>query len=286
MDDTATILGALIQTLPSVRDQHRTTTNLFQLLKLVARKEAEALFSGSTVNPMEFDPFGELTFPYHKMGAIDSLNLFDLNELIIFSFYEANRGRYRRALDIGANIGLHSIILRKCGFEVRSYEPDPDHFDILKRNLELNQCVDVEANKAAVSDKVGSLEFIRVLGNTTASHLTGSRDPYGELESFPVEVESIRPLIEWADLIKMDVEGHEPTILLATSRSDWQNTDALVEIQNEENAGSVFDHFNALGVNLFSQKINWNQVTSVEDMPTSYRDGTLFITSKTNMPWG
>lgn len=285
MQGTTTILGTLIRTLPSVRDQHRITTGISQLLKLVARREVEALFSGCGAEAKEFSPFGDLIFPYHKMGAIDSLNLFDLNELIIFSFYEANRNRYHRVVDIGANIGLHSIILSKCGFEVRSFEPDPDHFEILRRNLELNQCVNVEANNAAVSAEAGAQEFVRVLGNTTASHLIGSRDPYGELESFLVDVDSIKPLIEWADLIKIDIEGHESHVLLATSRDDWQTTDALVEIQNDVNARAVYDHFKNLGVNLFSQSVNWSRVDKVEDMPESYRDGTLFITSKSEVPW-
>jgi FkbM family methyltransferase len=244
------------------------------------------LFCEQDAKVKDFKPFGELVFPYHKMGAVDSLNLFDLDELIIFSFYWMNRERYHRVLDIGANIGLHSIILSKCGYEVRSYEPDPQHFEILKRNLVLNNGSSVQAFNAAVSSRAGELEFVRVLGNLTASHLAGSKpNPYGDLERFPVRVEAIEPLISWADLIKLDVEGHEKEVLLATNREQWLSTDALVEIENESNAASVYEHFTTLGVRLFSQKTNWQLVRDVDDMPTSYRQGTLFITCKSEMPW-
>src|SRR5437016_1885028 len=64
---------------------------------------------------IRFGPFGELTLPYRRMGAIDSIDLFGLDELIIFSFYWANRKRYRRTVDIGANIGVHSILMARCG---------------------------------------------------------------------------------------------------------------------------------------------------------------------------
>ena len=57
-------------------------------MKQEARKEIISLFSNNVdQQAVDFKPFGELIFPYHKMGAIDSLNLFDLDELIIFSLF-------------------------------------------------------------------------------------------------------------------------------------------------------------------------------------------------------
>lgn len=283
---STSILKNLFLALPLVSDQHAPGSKLCALLKQVARREVENLFYEHDAKPTGFKPFGDLVFPYHKMGAIDSLNLFDLDELIIFSFYWLNRTRYQRVLDIGANIGLHSIILNKCGFEVRSYEPDPQHFAILQRNLALNSCSNVQAFNAAVSSKAGIMEFVRVLGNTTGSHLAGAKsNPYGDLERFPVNVEAIAPLIAWADLIKLDAEGHEKEILLATNRDQWSNTDALVEIGNKGNAASIYEHFTTLGVQLLSQKTNWQPVRDVDDMPVSYREGTLFITCEREMPW-
>ncbi len=283
---STSILESLLLALPSLSSHHTHGSRIYDLLKQVARREVESLFYEAEPKAREFKPFGELVLPYHKMGAIDSPNLFDLDELIIFSFYWVNRKRYRRVLDIGANIGLHSIILSKCGYEVRAYEPDPQHFEILQRNLALNDCSNVQAFNAAVSSKAGEMEFVRVLGNLTASHLAGSKpNPYGDLERFPVKVEAIQPLITWADLIKLDVEGHEKEVLLATNREHWRTTDALVEVENEDNAASIYSHFTTLGAQLFSQKTNWQPVRDVNDMPTSYREGTLFITSKREMPW-
>jgi len=86
-------------------------------------------------------------------------------------------------------------------------------------------------------------------------------------------------------LLKVDVEGHEKDILLATSKKDWLTTDAIVETGNERNAESIFSYFNKIEVNLFVQKINWQLVEKLEQMPTSYRDGSLFITCKDEMPW-
>ena len=281
------ILELLLQSLPSLSGQHAPGSITYELLKQVARLEVERLFYECAPESRKFMPFGELIFPYYKMGAVDSLNLFDFDELIIFSFYWNNRKRYRCVLDLGANIGLHSILLSKCGFNVRAYEPDPQHFEILQRNLSLNNCSNVEAINAAISSKAGKAEFVRVLGNTTGSHLAGSKaDPYGHLERFPVEVEAIGPLLAWADLIKLDVEGHETEVLLSINKDVWLNTDALVEIENENNAAVIFDYCRTTGIQLFSQKSGWQLVDDVDNMPTSYRDGTLFITGKSEIPWG
>jgi len=280
------ILDDLLHTLPGVRDQHAPTSPLYTLLKQVARREVEGLFLSETAAGRGFGPFGELTFPYFNMGAVDSLSLFDLDELLLFSFYQQNRNRYQRVLDIGANVGLHSIIMSRCGFEVRCFEPDPTHFRQLQRNLSLNGCTTVTPVQAAVSSEAGTLEFVRVLGNTTGSHLAGSKpSPYGELERFPVRVEAIGPLLEWADLVKMDVEGHEAAILLSTQRQHWLATDGVVEIGSPANARAVYDHFRSLGVHLFAQKAGWGPVVDFTAMPTSYREGSLFITCKDEMPW-
>ena len=276
----------LFKYLSSPVSRHNPRSNDYAQLKQEVRCEVEKQFAEVKPEGIEFGPFGKLVFPYFRMGNIDSLNLFDLDELIIFCFYHANRNRYRHVLDIGANIGLHSIIMSKCGYEVRTYEPDPTHFEVLQKNLLLNGSENVEPHNEAVSSQSGEMEFVRVLGNTTGSHLAGSKpNPYGELERFPVKVEAFGPLIDWADLIKLDVEGHEKIVLLSTNREQWLRTDALVEIENESNAAAVYEHFQNLGINLFSQKTDWQLVRTPNDMPAGYREGTLFISAKNKMPW-
>lgn len=280
------LVEELLSALPSVSAHHSPGSKLYALLKAMARVEVQTLFSDAEASAREFGPFGKVVFPYHKMGAVDSIDLFGLDELIIFSYYWSQRHKYRRVLDIGANIGLHSILLSKCGYEVRAYEPDPRHYETLRDNLARNHCTNVQAVNAAVSSKSGVQDFVRVVGNTTSSHLAGSKpNPYGELETFPVPVEAVVPLIAWADLIKLDAEGHEKKILLSTAHDHWKDTDAFVEVGSDHNAKCIYEHFKNIGVPLFSQKTNWGLVRDPDDMPTSYRDGSLFVTMMNEMPW-
>jgi hypothetical protein len=168
-------LKEIMSTLPSRLATHSPRNAEYAEMKAAARRQIEKLFDKPDELARFLPPFGLLQFPYFKMGATDSISLFDLDELIIFSFYWTNRHRYRRVLDIGANIGLHSIVLSKCGFEVQAYEPDPKHFEILEKNLAINGCTEVTAFNRAVSNNAGTAEFVRVLGNTTGSHIAGSK---------------------------------------------------------------------------------------------------------------
>jgi FkbM family methyltransferase len=255
------------------------------MCKAQARDAIVPLFAASERVAAKFGPFGEISLPYTKMGAIDSLDLFGLDELIIFTFYRANRTRYRRTLDIGGNLGLHSIIMARCGFSVRTFEPDSWHYGILLGNLAANGASTVEPDAAAVSTKDGEAQFVRVLGNTTGSHLAGAKNSYGEKEYFTVPTRAVGPLFASADFAKMDVEGHEKDLLLTTTRESMQTLDIMVEIGNPENAKVVLEHFQKIGIGMFSQKTGWSRVQRLADMPTSHREGSLFVSAKPAMPW-
>lgn len=281
------ILSSLLHSLVSLKEFHRPDCEIYNFLELVSKTAVLSLFGEGTVQNANLDYLGEINFPYFSMGAINSTHLFGLDELIIFSFYWSNRHRYRKVADLGANIGLHSIVMSRIGYQVTAYEPDPVHFSQLQSNVKSN-CTEnapVLINKA-VSIQSGELEFVRVVGNTTGSHLAGSKEnPYGELSKFIVEVDSFNSICDTFDFLKIDVEGHEADILLSTTEENWQNTDSIVEIGNPSNAQKVFEYFNGTSINLFSQKTGWNQVSSLEDMPLSYKDGSLFISVKDTMPW-
>lgn len=281
------ILCGLLNSLAFLREYHRPDCDVYSFLNSVAKASVSDLFGEDTYQKANLSYLGSIDFPFFSMGAINSTHLFGLDELIIFSFYRSNQNRYKKAADLGANIGLHSVVMSHIGYQVTAYEPDPVHLSQLKKNLERNcqENIPVLINKA-VSVKPGKLEFVRVVGNTTGSHLAGAKENlYGDLNKFIVEVDSFQDICDTFDFLKIDVEGHEADILLSTTKQNWCNTDAIVEIGSPNNARKVFEYFSGIGVNLFSQKISWNQVSSLKDMPFNYKDGSLFISVKDAMPW-
>ena len=83
----------------------------------------------------------------------------------------------------------------------------------------------------------------------------------------------------------MDVEGEEAKIISSTSKEDWNYVDMILEVGTETNKRIVFDHLNNIGVNMFSQKKAWNKVETIEDIPSSYKEGSLFVSTDEKMIW-
>ena len=281
--NTAPLIQSLIEN-PSQhsRDSSFYKTHEQELLNMLENSDLNSSKSGHE----SFEPFGDLHFPYREMGAINTIHLFGLDELIIFSYYWANKSRYKNVADLGANIGLHSLIMDRCGFSINSFEPDPIHVGVFQENIVNNKSVNITINQKAISDKSDTVDFIRVLGNTTGSHLAGAKeDPYGELETFTVETSDINAVLLNNDFVKMDIEGQEATAILSTKKDTWANVEMILEVGTEKNAKIIFEYLNEINVNMFSQKNGWNKVSDLADVPTSYKEGSLFLSVADEMSW-
>jgi FkbM family methyltransferase len=278
----------LIDALPEIYSFHSRDSKIYAFMDACRELILNEIgLDNSQSSSVVFDQFGKIILPYHNMGAVSSTDLFGVDELILFSYYWKNRDKYKNVSDLGANIGLHSIILSRCKFKVTAYEPDPVHFELLYRNLGLNDCEGVKTVNAAVSDVTGIANFVRVLGNTTSSHLEGSKDnAYGALEQFEVKTIAVDQVFAETDFIKMDVEGAEAKIISATGSEHWAGVEMMLEVGNAKNAATIFDHLNRIGVKAFSQKTGWSRVQAMADMPVTYKEGSLFISKSDRMDWG
>lgn len=223
--------------------------------------------------------------PYYSMGKVDTYDLFGPNELILFAFYDQARFRYSKALDIGANVGLHSMLMSQNGWDVKAFEPDPEVFKVLRDNLYYFARDDVEFTQAAVSDRDGEAGFTRVLNNLTGSCLVGSaKEPYGPLEQISVRTVDCRPLFDWADLAKIDVEGHESVLLQCVTREHLSHLDLICELRGVREAANVLGHINSIGGSIYTQKNDWKPARGISDMPTRHQEGSIFISARGG-PW-
>lgn len=275
-------LPALLKGLPSWQRSHPTRSASYARLTRQARAAVLASSLGRKGKGVtDLGDLGLVRFPYTKMGKIDSLDLFGLDELILFSLYWKNRHRFRRAVDIGANLGLHSLIMARCGWKVTAYEPDPRHCSLLRRNLKLNHIRSVRVQEAAVSNRGGRAEFVRVAGNTTSSHLAGAKSgAYGKLEKFPVRLVAATRAMQGADFVKIDAEGHEWEILKSMPETNWKKLCCVIEVGSEENAKHIYNFCKNKKIPFFPQKKFWKKGQTLRDMPKNYKEGSVFLTRR------
>jgi FkbM family methyltransferase len=280
-------LGSIFNRIIERPEDHSCLSSRYSELKAAAKKHLIKLYGENSLQSALLPNIGVIHLPFFSMGNVDSVNLFDLDELILFAFYYLVKDRYKNALDIGANIGLHSTIMAKLGFKVTAFEPDPIHYEKLLANTILNGVNNsVIPVNAAVSKDSGVSEFTRVVGNTTGSHLTTAKvGAYGKLERFEVDVVSINSYASEIDFIKLDAEGEELNIIKGIDPELWSNIDIIAELGNQRNALLTLDYLESIDVKIYSQKNHWKRVSTPELMPTNYKEGSVFISRCHQMPW-
>lgn len=127
-------------------------------------------------------------------------------------------------IDIGANIGVHSIFFSKLvgkNGQVFSFEPEGKTFLLLQQNLQLNNCENVHISNIALSNKNG---FVELCGHESGFSDADGGDPYKFIKQMADEnkgdtvglVKSVRlndipeiNSLDKIDFIKIDVEGAE-----------------------------------------------------------------------------
>ncbi len=117
--------------------------------------------------------------------------------------------------DVGANIGYYAVqFAQVSGGSVYAFEPGSYQFNMLKRNLDLNKSSGVIPEKKIVSDSLGNKRiYFSGISNTGASSLVKETGSFEDVTSVTLDVYCREHDINSIDLIKIDVEGYEMSVL-------------------------------------------------------------------------
>lgn len=160
----------------------------------------------------------------HKM-YLDPKDSLDLSlhgsyETLETEFVKSEVTKGDVVIDIGANIGYYSLILAKIVGDkgkVFAFEPAPDNFSLLKKNIEINDYKNVVLENLAISDKNGNIELY-LSQESMGWHRIYPSKYCGEnhvkvkmvtLDDYFKEI-SLKDKISF---VKMDVEGAELGVL-------------------------------------------------------------------------
>ncbi len=149
-----------------------------------------------------------------------SLEAFSIQSVPLVRYLQAHIKRDALCLDVGANIGLVSIMLALCcpDGEVHSFEGSPKNARRLNRNLALNGIENCFVTEAAVGAREGRTRF-RETPFAAGSHVAPG-DPDTDLPATVIVVPTVtidgycrERLGRRIDFMKLDVEGSEPAVL-------------------------------------------------------------------------
>ena len=129
-------------------------------------------------------------------------------------FLRTNVADGATVIDVGANIGLSTILMARMVKTVFAFEASPKNAVFLQRNLELNGIENVRVHVNAVSHEAGSVRIHEAdfgAGSHVVSnaHLAATELPTVNVDGLTLDSLDLPPI----DFIKIDAEGHEPNVL-------------------------------------------------------------------------
>ncbi|MDP7069579.1 MAG: FkbM family methyltransferase [Candidatus Peribacteraceae bacterium] len=239
------------------------------------------------VDPMQ-DPWVETSLYEHgtyEAGTLDVLKKF-LRKGDTF-------------IDAGANIGvmsLHASMHVGSTGSVYSFEPVSETYDILQKNITLNECENINAVNVALGEYEG--EAMMYKPNRSQASMIKQSEKYKEVQT--ATVKTLDQFIQEEGItkvrmLKIDVEGWELEVMKGASNllNSSELPILIVEYSSirQLQRGRVFDiykHILSLGTyRIFTLKegkkspSSFTEVISEEDLPTH---DNLFCYNKHNFP--
>jgi FkbM family methyltransferase len=138
-------------------------------------------------------------------------------------------------VDLGAHVGYYTLLAAKLVGEkgkVFAFEPDPDNFSLLLKNIQTNRYGNVFPVQKAVSNKTGTSKLYLSRENKGDHRIY---DSYDSRESIEVEVTTLDAFFEDKqypiDVIKMDIQGAEMAALQGMTKIISKNDTLMIMIE-------------------------------------------------------
>lgn len=228
----------------------------------------------------------------HISTEININQIYEKRDLdILFEFlkkYNINLSE-KVALDIGANIGNHSIYFSKKFKLVIGFEPVPTTFKVLELNTNRNK--NIKVLNFGLSNKAGSYVMEVNDINIGNNKITKNQNSNNSIKSQFKTLDGIS-LPKDIGLIKIDVEGHEnevltggenlikknwPIILFELNKNDFVNGESIVyktlksfgytfffSIERSFKISTKFQLLNQISSFLFSRNITVKEINKLK----------------------
>ena len=191
-----------------------------------------------------------LVYPEFERSKFPVDDPYALGEIVLNNCYRYKPKVNDVVLDIGANIGIFTMMCALRGATVVAHEPNRWAFQVLTKTILLNSVLpQVFASHLAVMHYTGRCVYHPTKtppsGNLqTWTSFNGAVDTPGEDPTETVECISLEDVIgdrEW-DCVKMDIEGAEFRVLGQTNANVFRQIKYLtVELHNGHAAKVAYD---------------------------------------------
>ena len=185
-----------------------------------------------------------------NMMCRENLKFWESKSREIFSILSLSSNT---VFDIGSYTGVYALVAAKSNrkLEVNAFEPNPDLFSALEKNLKLNRIRNVKSEQMALDDQPGEAylylnhDIHTSIGSLIQSSTAGKKVL---VRKTTLDIYCENYSISSVDLIKIDVEGYETNVLQGGSSIIKKSSPIiLMESLNQESLEKQFALLSKLG---------------------------------------
>ncbi len=229
MEVELTVLKTITSVLPQIRGAGVIGNAIRKLYARKPRKlqRAKVLDFEMLLDPCECVDGGLLFYP----------KLYDAREL---SFMRETIKPGDVFLDIGANIGLYSLVASQLvgpNGAVHSIEADPNTANRLSEHIQMNGCHNVTVHQLGISDRPGMLSLaVNQVGNRGGSSFLAESSVKINVGCVTLQDFLATNQLQAVQMMKIDIEGMEFRVMNeffgTTNRSFWPKYVIIEDNQN------------------------------------------------------
>ncbi len=182
-------------------------------------------------------------------------------------------------LDVGANIGYYTLQFAKLvgpTGHVYAFEPDPDNFKLLCKNIGMNGYSNVTAIQKAVSNRSSTIKLYRNTENHGDHRIYNSGEGRATVEVETISLdEYVAKIDRQIDLIKFDIQGAEAIAFQGMKQLLQENRSLKIItefwprglLMSGNNPREFLEQFSDLG---FDVKVIDEQAEKLNDLDVDY----------------
>jgi len=184
-----------------VKNFHNTKNRSQQFNKIIENIFSKKNHYAKYKNDVYFTP-DKIQVEYINNGKAEPYS----GNIQIVEEYLTSTKRNNIYIDVGTNIGTHSVVFSKLFNKVISFEPDEYNFNQTKENININNIINVEIYNKALGSQIKKVH--------TKNHSNHSRGCIYTSDGGGIECITLDSLnLTNVDYIKIDVEGNELDVL-------------------------------------------------------------------------
>ena len=166
-------------------------------------------------------------------------------------------------IDVGANVGYYTLLAaRRVGSrgKVIAFEPDPESFALLQRNVEANGFTNVVVEQKALSNSRGRVQLFLDHENRGDNRIYPAAQTRDSVEVAAIPLDEYLPADSPVNFIKIDTQGAEGVITEGMLQTLRRSTDVTLAMEfwpyglnlAEYPSTQLLEHLSALGFDMYA----------------------------------